>query len=321
LIAQRLPLLPIIVNVDQPLMLHDEKNDIDLLKDDHENDYPGGTLLMHAAKHDDLASVNDLLDLGASLASHTPRDGITPLMVAAYHGHSDIITAMLLRAGLQGSEEEESTSLPQPNNGRTGSQEVDIINAASFNDGSTALIYAAQFGHMRCVELLCDFVGCDVHALRRVKPSIISTGPSSNNNSNNDSRMNNNNRMKNKPQTTFSKMKYVSASDVALEMGHMSIVAYLSTLEERDMGVAGEIIRSIDRDEDQFISVEEFQHWIRSLCSVSITEKDVILLQDRRFWSTLSPKVLTKRELSYNQKEEEGRELATRHTEQVGGWG
>lgn len=126
---------------DQDLVafLDEEQEGRDPLEDGasmraHRRDNEGWTPLHWAASEGWQGFAERLLDMQASTNVADPC-GTTPLMVAAYHGHSGVLEAIV-------------------SDHRTDPHQENAF-------GSVALHYAAQHGHTKCIEVLCE-LGCEV---------------------------------------------------------------------------------------------------------------------------------------------------------------
>ena len=88
-----------------------------------------GIRLYHAARDGKFEEALELLSSGANVHYRNPWDHFTPLLIAAYRGHARLLVLML---------------------GKRASP------MARARDGSTALHYAAGFGHTMVCEVLCE---------------------------------------------------------------------------------------------------------------------------------------------------------------------
>ena len=62
-----------------------------------ERDQDGLTPLMRASARGDLNAVNELLGMGASPDARSAPFALTALMCAAYHGHTDVMKALITK--------------------------------------------------------------------------------------------------------------------------------------------------------------------------------------------------------------------------------
>jgi WD40 repeat protein len=88
-----------------------------------------GIRLYHAARDGKFEEALELLSSGANVHYRNPWDHFTPLLIGAYRGHARLVVLML---------------------GKRASP------MARARDGSTALHYAAGFGHTMVCEVLCE---------------------------------------------------------------------------------------------------------------------------------------------------------------------
>ena len=90
---------------------------------------------VEAAAGGDVSALGELLDAGADVNARNKK-GVTPLIVGAYQGRTEIIEALL---------------------------EAEADTDAATKDGRTGLIMAANYGHKEIVEALLK-AGADIHA-------------------------------------------------------------------------------------------------------------------------------------------------------------
>ena len=93
-------------------------------------------ILIKACKRNELEKVRESINLGANV--NITVDGLTPLYIACYRGHTDIVNALL-------------------------SQESIDVNQARTNDGSTPLYAACYRGHTDIVNALLRKESIDVN--------------------------------------------------------------------------------------------------------------------------------------------------------------
>jgi len=123
-----------------------------------------GEALFEAIKQGDPAAVRSLIDQDPSLLNANDAEGISPVLLAVYHGRKDILHDLLARsprltifeASAAGqSERVREWVSKDPGLAHTYSQ-----------DGYTALGLAAFFGHLEIVTLLLG-LGAEVNAVSR----------------------------------------------------------------------------------------------------------------------------------------------------------
>ena len=129
----------------------------------------GATALHWAAYHGDAALAGDLLEAGAD-PGVANRNGSTPLWLAAKRGNAAVL-AMLLAKGADANESLPLGRRPLMLAARSGSVEAVRVllaagaepNAAETERGTTALMQAADQGHVAVMQVLIDH-GADVAA-------------------------------------------------------------------------------------------------------------------------------------------------------------
>jgi hypothetical protein len=233
-------------------------------------EFPGGSFLMLAAAVGDARTASMLLAKGADANAVSSLDSVTALMVASRRGDVTIVALLLAHGKSTSLTNTAATATNELSNNsqsktRTNTAAPVDVNASTRRTGDTALMLAAAAGHVGVVELLCDVIGCDVHATRRpIINSFESHRPKADKSASVDG-------SGGFPQT---------ASDLAAANGHFAVVTYLSMFEARELGVAGEIMRLLDDDGDDHASIVEFQKWFRKNCGgATLTEEELLLLQ------------------------------------------
>jgi len=231
-------------------------------------EFPGGSYLMIAAAVGDAKTAASLLAKGADSNAVSSLDRVTALMVASRRGDVAIVALLLAHGNATSTASTADVATNELGSQSTSQANAAVpvdVNAATRRAGDTALMLAAAAGHVGVVELLCDVIGCDVHATRR---PIINTTESRRPKTNAAASVDGSDGI---PQT---------ASDLAASNGHFAVVTYLSMFEARELGVAGEIMRLLDDDGDDHASIIEFQKWFRENCGgATLTEEELLLLQ------------------------------------------
>jgi GNAT superfamily N-acetyltransferase len=101
----------------------------------------GRTLLYNAARDNNLAKVEELVDAGADINKATTNIGATPLFIACQQGHINIVKILL------------------------SVQSIDV-NKARTDNGMTPLYIACAKGHVKVVEMLLSVPDIDINKAR-----------------------------------------------------------------------------------------------------------------------------------------------------------